>query len=42
MKIRLIKVVIIIKLIYFRGNDCALLELKDYKNICSKIILKNP
>ena len=41
-EIRFIKVVIVIKLVYFGGNDCLSLELKDYKKICSKIILKNP
>ena len=39
-KIHFIKVVTLIKLIYFWGNDCLSLELKDYKTICSKIILK--
>ena len=42
MKICFIKVVILIKLVYFGGNDCLSLELKAYKKICSKIILKNP
>ena len=39
-KIPFIKVVILIKLVYFGGNDCLSLELKDYEKICSKIILK--
>ena len=39
-KIRFIKVVILIKLVYFGGNVCLSLELKDYKTIYSKIILK--
>ena len=34
------KVIILIKLIDFGGNDCLSLEIKDYKLICSKIILK--
>ena len=29
-EIRLIKVIILIKLVYFEGNDCLTLELKDY------------
>ena len=41
-KIHFIKVVILIKLIYSGGNDLLSLELKDYKNNCSTIILKNP
>ena len=42
-KIRFIKVVILIKLVYFSDYDCLSLELTDYnKNICSKIILKTP
>ena len=41
-EIRFIKVVILRKLVYLGGNDCFSLELKDYKKICSKIILKNP
>ena len=40
MKILSLKVVNPIKLVYFGGNDCVLLELKDHKKICSKIILK--
>ena len=32
-KIRFLKVVILIKLVYFEGNDCLSLELKDYKNL---------
>ena len=43
-KIRFIKVVILVKLVYFGENDCLSLELKDYKKkICRKnIILKTP
>ena len=32
-KIRFIKVVILIKWVYFGGNDCLSLELNDYKNL---------
>ena len=32
-KIRFIKEVIHINLVYFGGNDCLSLELKDYKNM---------
>ena len=34
------KVVILIKLVYFGGNDCLSLELKDYKKIVAKLFLK--
>ena len=36
-KIRFIKIVVLIKLVYFGGNDCLLLGLKDYK----KSVLKS-
>ena len=39
-KIRFIKVVILIKLVYFGGNDCLSLELKDYKKSVRKLFLK--
>ena len=39
-KIRFIKVVILIKLDYFGGNDCLSLELKDYKKSVAKLFLK--
>ena len=39
-KICFIKVVIFIKCVYFGGNDCLSLELKDYKNIVAKVFLK--
>ena len=35
-------VVIFIKFIYFGGNACLSLELKDYKKNSSKIIFKKP
>ena len=34
------KVVILIKLVYFGGNDCLPLELNDYKNSGAKLCLK--
>ena len=43
-KIRFINVVILVKVVYFEGNDCLSLELKEYKKKkkkCSKIIIKN-
>ena len=40
-KIHFIKVVILIKLTYFWGNDCLSLELKDYKKSVAKLFLKN-
>ena len=39
-KIHFIKVVILIKLVYFGGNDCLSLELKDYKKAAAKLFLK--
>ena len=39
-KICFIKVVILIKLCYFGGNDCLSLELKDYKKSVAKLFLK--
>ena len=33
MKHRFIKVVILMKLVCFGGNDCLSLELKDYKHL---------
>ena len=41
-KTRSIQVVILIKLIYFGGNDCLSLELKDYKHSVAKLFLKKP
>ena len=40
MKICFIKVVILIKLVYFWGNDCLSLELKDHKKSVAKLFLK--
>ena len=39
-KIHFIKVVILIKLVYFGGNDHLSLELKDYKKSAAKLLLK--
>ena len=39
-KIPFIKVVILINLVYFEGNDCLSLELKDYKKSVAKLFLK--
>ena len=40
-KIPFIKVVILIKMVYFGGNDCLSLELKDYKKkSVTKLFLK--
>ena len=34
------KVVILIKFVYFGGTDCLSLELKDYKKSVAKLFLK--
>ena len=39
-KIYFIKVVILIKLIYFRGNHCLKLKLTDYKKFVAKFFLE--
>ena len=40
-KIRFIEVVILIKLVYFGGNDFLSLELNDYKKSVAKLFLKS-